>query len=55
MALLPVNELSLARSLRVLHQCKQKTARIYSVLDKEDYPFLPCNELEENETVIDDD
>ena len=35
----------------------EETAKIYSVLDKEDFKdrFLHCDELEEDETVIDDD
>ena len=35
----------------------EETAKIYSVLDEEDWkdPFLRCDELEEDETVIDDD
>ena len=35
----------------------EETAKIYSVSDEEDCedPFLCCDELEEDETVIDDD
>ena len=35
----------------------EATAKIYSVPDEEDCedPFLRCDELEEDETVIDDD
>ena len=49
---------TLARSLRVLHQwLAEEIANISSVPDEEDWedPFLRFDELEEDETVIDDD
>ena len=35
----------------------EETAKMHSVQDEEDYvdPFLRCDELEDDETVIDDD
>ena len=46
------------RGLSILMSCSsEETAKIYSSLDEEDYndPFLCCDDLEEDETVIDDD